>query len=448
MATYALLDTYTVGSGGTSSVTFSNINAGYTDLVLMASVRTNRSSGNDYLKVSFNGTTTLSRYITFEMNMNPTYGQYPSSFTSPAQFIGEVEGNSGSTSNSFASVRMYITNYNGTALDKSAIIDSVAENNATGTNSAFINQTSMSWSGDSAITSLTFTPGVGSNFVQYSTFEIYGVSKDTTSTGTPSAPTINSVVPTTEGALIYFTPAGGSNVAESYKVTSTPGSITAIGNSSPLAISGLTAGTSYTFKIQGINFAGSGSQSSSSSSVTALDSSYEPIATIQANNTSTVTFTSIPQTYKHLQIRFNFSFSGNPMVWQGKSNNESGSNYYYGGSIAGNTFTTGTGAGLGNADTYLGLGYPQDQSGWSNIVGYIDVPNYTQTNKYRNFGVAHFSDNNATANVNLRTQGMMRASTSAITQLELTASYPSYGSQQYQTQNYMLATFTLYGIKG
>lgn len=51
-------------------------------------------------------------------------------------------------------------------------------------------------------------------------------------------------------------------------VVSTPGSLTATGSSSPISVSGLSVGTSYTFKAQAGNPTGSTAQSASSNSVT------------------------------------------------------------------------------------------------------------------------------------------------------------------------------------
>jgi len=96
----------------------------------------------------------------------------------------------------------------------------------------------------------------------------------------------------TPAAIINFTPAKTGNPATTYTVTSTPGSITATGFSSPIIITGLTAGTSYTYTVTATNTYGS-AVSSSSPSLTSGTLSLPPTSvSAQAGNTAaTVSFT-------------------------------------------------------------------------------------------------------------------------------------------------------------
>lgn len=99
----------------------------------------------------------------------------------------------------------------------------------------------------------------------------------------------------TGGPVNYFT------------ATSTPGSFTANASTSPITVSGLSAGTAYTFKVKAGNATGysSAGDSAASNSVTpAQPGGFESIATLSGSGVSTVTFSSIPSTYKSLQIRF------------------------------------------------------------------------------------------------------------------------------------------------
>jgi hypothetical protein len=86
----------------------------------------------------------------------------------------------------------------------------------------------------------------------------------------PGAPTIGTATGGNAQAVVTFTaPAsdGGSPIT-GYRVTSSPGGITATGSSSPITITGLTNGTSYTFTVAAQNAVGYGAESSASNSVT------------------------------------------------------------------------------------------------------------------------------------------------------------------------------------
>ncbi len=90
-----------------------------------------------------------------------------------------------------------------------------------------------------------------------------------TVTGLPGSPTIGTATAGDAQATVSFTaPAsnGGATIT-SYTVTSNPGSITATGTASPLIITGLTNGTSYTFTVTATNSVGTGPASTASNAV-------------------------------------------------------------------------------------------------------------------------------------------------------------------------------------
>jgi hypothetical protein len=90
---------------------------------------------------------------------------------------------------------------------------------------------------------------------------------------TAISPPINvSAAPSDGFAVVSFAPPldnGGSPV-QSYTVTSNPGGITASGATSPITVSGLTDGVSYTFTVVAFNANGSSQPSSPSSPVTPM----------------------------------------------------------------------------------------------------------------------------------------------------------------------------------
>ena len=96
------------------------------------------------------------------------------------------------------------------------------------------------------------------------------ISGTTASFAKPSAPTISGATASNAKATVSFDPAsnGGSAILD-YTVTSTPEGLTATG-SSPLLVTGLTNGTSYTFTVVARNAAGNSVASVASGAVTFL----------------------------------------------------------------------------------------------------------------------------------------------------------------------------------
>jgi len=112
----------------------------------------------------------------------------------------------------------------------------------------------------------------------------------------PDAPTgVTASKTSTAGAVsVAFTPATTGAAATSYTAVSSPGGITGTASSSPITVSGLTEGASYTFTVYATNASGSGFSSSASSAVNA------PAAT-KVKFTSTQSWT-VPAGVTQLQI--------------------------------------------------------------------------------------------------------------------------------------------------
>src|SRR6185295_16292964 len=104
-------------------------------------------------------------------------------------------------------------------------------------------------------------------------------SNSVTTPTVPGAPTIDTVSygPSPLSVLVSFTPSSdGGSLITAYICTSSPDSISGSASFSPVTVSGLTAGTSYTFICMATNAVGSGSNSSSSISITAADTPTSP----------------------------------------------------------------------------------------------------------------------------------------------------------------------------
>ena len=163
--TYSKIASYTVGSGGISSVNFLAIPQNYTDLVAKVSVRTTRANALDILNMTFNGSSTNQTARILYGN-----GASPVSTVDTNIWAGITTGDS-ATANTFGNSEFYIPNY--TSLNyKSLSINGVNETNAT---TAFTITLAGLWSSSDAITSIGFLSSTGSTLMQYSTFTLYGV---------------------------------------------------------------------------------------------------------------------------------------------------------------------------------------------------------------------------------------------------------------------------------
>jgi hypothetical protein len=239
---------------------------------------------------------------------------------------------------------------------------------------------------------------------------------------------------------VATTPATGGPV-QKYTAISSPGSFTGSASTSPVVVSGLTNGTAYTFTVAAANATGNGVFSSASASATPLGLSYESIATVSlsSGNQSTVGFSSIPSTYKHLQLRL---ISKDNRVATGDSiqirlNGDTGSNYSYHG-IVGNGSTTDISALASTTafEFYRSAG----NSGTTNVFGamVLDIIDYTNTNKNKTVKALAGADWNGGGEIWLNSGAWY--STSAVNSITL---IPTNGSAFL-----MYSHFALYGIKG
>ena len=159
--TMTLIETVTLGSGGAASIEFTGIPQDGKDLVCLISVR---STGSSSFTTRFNSDSG-SNYSTRKLGVDDTT-VVSSSRTSQAQF--DQNDIISATSNTFASMQIYISNYASSA-NKSVSIDKVTEENSS---SSYSQIQAGSYSTSSAITSILFTHP----FAEHSTASLYIIS--------------------------------------------------------------------------------------------------------------------------------------------------------------------------------------------------------------------------------------------------------------------------------
>lgn len=154
---------------------------------------------------------------------------------------------------------------------------------------------------------------------------------------------------------------------------------------------------------------------------------------VGSGGAASVTFSSIPGTYKHLQLRAFVPFASGVNSVALQFNGDTGSNYtfhqiYGTGSAAGsNAATSATKAGLGITST----GSPYGS------VAVIDLLDYVSTSKYKTARSLTGTDSNGAGVVSLRSS--LWLSTNAISSI-LVAFDNAVNLPQY-------STFSLYGVK-
>jgi hypothetical protein len=172
--------------------------------------------------------------------------------------------------------------------------------------------------------------------------------------------------------------------------------------------------------------------------------SFEHIATVSGASTSTISFSSIPSTYKHLQVRFTGrttrATSGVQMYI--RANSDTGGNYSSHVLRRNGTSSVIASYNLTSyMDSNVELIPGTDET--ANIVaaGVIDIVDYKETTKFKTFKMSAGLGTKYTSSLfqNVLMGGNWR-STAAISSLEFTM----YASANWSS----LSTFSLYGIKG
>jgi hypothetical protein len=166
---YESIATVSVGSGGSSTITFSSIPSTFAHLQLRAIMRTNGSGTQDIAKLQFNSDTGAN------YTYHTIFGNGSSVTADAATGINQNYLNratsASSDANTFGVMVVDILDYKDTNKFKTIRDLGGADNNGSGT----VYFTSGLWRSTSAVTSFTLNPLDGTSFNEYSQFALYGI---------------------------------------------------------------------------------------------------------------------------------------------------------------------------------------------------------------------------------------------------------------------------------
>jgi len=166
--------------------------------------------------------------------------------------------------------------------------------------------------------------------------------------------------------------------------------------------------------------------------------SYESIATttVGSGGTQSITFSSIPATYTHLQLRTSHATNNTTNIYYRINGSTTAAEYGY-------HYIVGTGSGSGTAaadvshvNTYLPLAYNSNPSNFT--AGVFDFLDYTSTTKNKTIRGLYGQDNNGSGYIQFGSS--LWINTAAITSLTILSTGGDYINQY--------SSFALYGIKG
>lgn len=166
---YESIATVTVGSGGASSIEFTSIPGTYQHLQVRGILKTDRASTGDTANVTINSDTG-SNYA-YHWIVGTGSAASAAAASSDAQITTNSLAGDSSATNIWAGLVLDILDYASTT--KNTTVRSTCGNDRNGAGA--ISLGSGLWVSTSAVTSIKFAPGFGSNFKEHSTLALYGI---------------------------------------------------------------------------------------------------------------------------------------------------------------------------------------------------------------------------------------------------------------------------------
>jgi hypothetical protein len=170
--TYKLIQAVTLASAQ-AAIDFTSIPDTYTDLVVKLSGRTTRTEPNDYLKITFNGSSSGYTDKNLHTNGGGAVASETNNGSTSYAFSYGLHGNTG-TSNTFGNIEIYIPNYR-SSNSKGFSSDGYIGNMSS---TAQLAITACIWNNSAAITSISLrSHDAALSLMQHSSAELYGIVK-------------------------------------------------------------------------------------------------------------------------------------------------------------------------------------------------------------------------------------------------------------------------------
>lgn len=163
----SLVSSVTVGSGGASSIEFTNIPQTGKDICLMTSLRVNDGNEAGFVNVNNVSTDILPLVFLYGNSGSEITGNYDSS-----GYFFMWWNDSSRTANVFASSKLTFYNYTKSDTSKNYLYDAGTENNG----ASYLVMAGGQFQSSNPITSVKFTPQQSNTFVQHSTVSLYIIS--------------------------------------------------------------------------------------------------------------------------------------------------------------------------------------------------------------------------------------------------------------------------------
>ena len=166
--TYTLINSNVLTSSA-ASVSFTSIPADYTDLVVRMSMRLSNAANQEYVQFRLNGNSSSLYSDTWIRGdgASATSGRDQDTYA----WLEQTPA-ANATANTFGSTEIYIPSYLASQSKPMGTFN-VAENNSS---TAYMAPLATLFRSNTAISSISFHPGSGGNFVSGSSFYLYGIS--------------------------------------------------------------------------------------------------------------------------------------------------------------------------------------------------------------------------------------------------------------------------------